>query len=129
MYINADRLVKQFDLLIHKKALSTVLNTYNQAICIAEAMNRKQNVINLCRIVEEKLQGVADNKKLLFTDYLNGSQATELAQNYNLSMRTVYRYIDIVKRSLLCLFSADKKQSREVEEFLQNIYCNNKLKF
>ena len=120
-YVNADRLIQQFDLRILKKALIATSNTYGQAVCVAEMMNRKQCVINLCRIVEEILKSLKcdKKKKTVFESYLCGASYKELCNLYGVSLRTVFRYIETMKQSLLVLINADRDIEEELNDCLR----------
>lgn len=120
IYQTKETKAKLIDASVLSLATSKQTNTYNQCLKLCEFINRKQELINLCRIFEEEFSLIRqERRKEIFRHWLNGQVVQETLNAFNVSHRTYYRSISEVKQALVKQFSFDGYTDEIVKELIQ----------
>lgn len=137
-YNYLEKISDAIDNIVEKRAInsyhmSSVNFSINNTMAVADKLielgDRKVRLINLKILCEKALEKCQPkHASILIEKYVDGGKAQEIAERYNLSLRTYFRRLNMAENEFSCNLSMmgydDKKISQylSTEKWIEEIY-------
>lgn len=129
VYRYLSRVCGAIDKIIEKTALGSAnfgVQTYyfNNVMSISQRIidlsQRKVTLINLKILVDDCLKGIGqDDAKILIARYFDGEKRKQLAEKFNISMRTVFRRVECAEVSFSKVLRLKGFDDEKMKDFLR----------